>query len=446
MHISESWFERIQGSVSAERAGDTRNPFQKDKARILHSAAFRRLQAKTQVMYIGMHDFPRTRLTHSLEASQIGSSLVVHFQHHQSDLARDLKLSEPLIESLCLAHDIGHPPYGHGGEIALNYMMRHHGGFEGNGQTFRIVTQLEAYTPSAGMNLSRRSLLGLLKYPVTMNQACRQTLPSDISDFRHLPTRDWLPAKALYDDDQTALSWVLKVLSDSDKQQLQTFSMAPSASTHGQSQFKSVDASIMELADDIAYGVHDLEDAIVVGLINRELWMAQMFDLLQELEQQLSDFNATELTDQLFSEQHYQRKRAIGGLVNRLLTSARLETYSAQFKEPLLQYEANLGSPEQQLLNALKQFIFRFVIRKPEMQVQEFKGQQVVMELFDALSVDPERLLPENTKHRYLLEKDKLDEGKAGNPQRVIADYLAGMTDAYAAKLHQEMFSARIIG
>ncbi|MGM0525573.1 MAG: anti-phage deoxyguanosine triphosphatase [Pseudomonadota bacterium] len=446
MHISESWFERIQNSVSAGRTGDTRNPFQKDKARILHSAAFRRLQAKTQVMYIGMHDFPRTRLTHSLEASQIGSSLVVHFQHHQTDLARDLKLSEPLIESLCLAHDIGHPPYGHGGEIALNYMMRNHGGFEGNGQTFRIVTQLEAYTPSAGMNLCRRTLLGLLKYPVTMSQACRKSLPGDINNFRHLPTRDWLPAKALYDDDQQALSWTFNILSDNDKQQLQTFSKTPSERSHGHSQFKSVDASIMELADDIAYGVHDLEDAIVVGLINRELWMAQMFDLLQELEQQLTDFNATELTDQLFSDQHYQRKRAIGGLVNRLLTSARLETYSARFEEPLLQYQANLGVSEQQLLNALKQFIFRFVIRKPEMQVQEFKGQQVVMELFDALSVDPERLLPENTKQRYVLEKNSLDEGKAGNPQRVIADYLAGMTDAYAAKLHQEMFSARIIG
>lgn len=446
MQISESWFERIQDSASAERAGDTRNAFQKDKARILHSAAFRRLQAKTQVMYIGMHDFPRTRLTHSLEASQIGSSLVVHFQHHQSELAHELKLSEPLVESLCLAHDIGHPPYGHGGEIALNYMMRHHGGFEGNGQTFRIVTQLEAYTPAAGMNLCRRTLLGLLKYPVTMSQACRKTLPGDISNFRHLPTRDWLPAKALYDDDQQAITWLFNNLSDNDKQQLQTFSTSPSASSHGQSQFKSVDASIMELADDIAYGVHDLEDAIVVGLINRELWMGQMFDLLQALEPQFTDFNATELTDQLFSEQHYQRKRAIGGLVNRLLTSARLDAYSAQFEEPLLQYQASLGAAEQELLNALKQFIFRFVIRKPEMQVQEFKGQQIVMELFDALSVDPERLLPENTKQRYVLEKDSLKKGKSGNPQRVIADYLAGMTDAYAAKLHQEMFSARIIG
>lgn len=441
MATSEIWAQRIKQQHPTPRDGDTRSPYQRDKARILHSAAFRRLQAKTQVMYVGMHDFPRTRLTHSLEASQIGASLVVHFAHHQPQLAEQLQLSEPLIESLCLAHDIGHPPYGHGGEIALNYMMRNDGGFEGNGQTFRIVTLLEAYTPDAGMNLCRRTLLGLLKYPVTMNQARRQQLPHDVQDFRHLPTRDWLPAKALYEDDQAALDWVLEPLSSEDQKQLQCLQPEPTSSSHGRSRYKSVDASIMELADDIAYGVHDLEDAIVVGLINREVWMAQMFDFLQSLEPTLQDFNAAKLTDQLFSSQHYQRKKAIGSLVNRLLTSAKLVTNDGEFSEPLLQYCVALGATEQQLLDALKQFIFRFVIRKPEMQVQEFKGQQVVMEIFDALAVDPERLLPDNTRQRYQQEQQKLAAGEQGNPNRVIADYLAGMTDAYAARLHQEMFS-----
>ncbi|WP_404402661.1 deoxyguanosinetriphosphate triphosphohydrolase family protein [Idiomarina seosinensis] len=442
MQETEVWLERQQrATIKSQRSGDTRSPFQRDKARILHSAAFRRLQAKTQVMYVGMHDFPRTRLTHSLEASQIGSSLVVHFNYHQSQLAQTLELSESLIESLCLAHDIGHPPYGHGGEIALNYMMRNHGSFEGNGQTFRIVTQLEAYTAEAGMNLCRRTLLGLLKYPVTMPVIQRSRLPNDVSDFRHLPTRDWLPAKALYQDDEEALSWVLSPLSQTDRQQLQGLEPVPSASQHGRSQFKSVDASIMELADDIAYGVHDLEDAIVLGLIRRELWLEQMFPLLESLQTELPDLNATQLTDQLFSTQHYQRKQAIGELVNRLLTSAQLVAYQQNFDQPLLQYKACLGEPQQQLLDALKRFIFKFVIRKPEMQIQEFKGQQIVMEIFDALAVDPERLLPENTKQRYLLEQQRIAENKKGNPQRVIADYLSGMTDAYAAKLHQEMFS-----
>ena len=159
----------------------TRTPFQRDKARILHSAAFRRLQAKTQVMYIGMHDFPRTRLTHSLEASQIGGGLVVHFQQHQTELAKSLQLSESLIESLCLAHDIGHPPYGHGGEIALNYMMRNNGGFEGNGQTFRIVTARSPRHIRHEFNPSH--FTRVTEIPVLASQVRREQLPEDVSNF-----------------------------------------------------------------------------------------------------------------------------------------------------------------------------------------------------------------------------------------------------------------------
>lgn len=429
------WTER-QTNTSSTRPNDTRTPFQRDKARVLHSAAFRRLQAKTQVMYVGMHDFPRTRLTHSLEASQIGASLVVHLSHKQPELSEFLEFSEPLLESLCLAHDIGHPPFGHGGEIALNYMMRNNGGFEGNGQTFRIVTKLEAYTPVHGMNLTRRTLLGLLKYPVLASQTRQSQLPNDISNFKHLPTRQWLPPKALYDDDTEQLNWVLEPLSTSDKKAFQQLSVEPKAFQHGRSAFKSVDASIMEAADDIAYGVHDLEDAIVVGLIQREHWMKHMFKRLELLESSLSGFSAESLTCALFSDDHYERKGAIGSLVNRLVTSATLTNTEYNFECPLLQYQVALGDAEKQLLNALKEFIFKWVIRRPEMQAQEFKGQQIVMELFDVLSVEPERLLPENTRLRYLHQQEH-----GNNAPRVISDYLSGMTDAYAAKLYQQLFA-----
>ncbi|MCK7458722.1 anti-phage deoxyguanosine triphosphatase [Idiomarina aminovorans] len=429
------WTER-QSGISEQRPHDTRTAFQRDKARILHSAAFRRLQAKTQVMYVGMHDFPRTRLTHSLEASQIGASMVVHLSNQHPDLANQLELSEPLLESLCLAHDIGHPPFGHGGEIALNYMMRNNGGFEGNGQTFRIVTQLEAYTPRHGMDLTRRTLLGLLKYPVLASNIRQSKLPADVTNFRHLQTREWLPPKALYDDDSAQLNWVFETLSGNDKKVFQTLLQQPSASTHGRSALKSVDASIMEAADDIAYGVHDLEDAIVVDLIHRHQWEEDMLSDLKQLETQLTNFSATRLTDDLFSGSHHLRKQAIGGLVNRLLTSARLEATDYDFDSPLLRYQVQLGAAEKILLNALKQFIFKWVIRKPEMQAQEFKGQQIVMELFEVLAVEPERLLPENTRVRYIQQRQK-----DGNAFRVISDYLSGMTDGYAAKLYQELFS-----
>lgn len=430
------WTARQSGATE-QRLNDTRTSFQRDKARILHSAAFRRLQAKTQVMYVGMHDFPRTRLTHSLEASQIGASLVVHLSNQHPDLAEHLSLSEALLESLCLAHDIGHPPFGHGGEIALNYMMRHHGGFEGNGQTFRIVTQLEAYTPRHGMDLTRRTLLGLLKYPVLASNTRQTTLSPDVDNFRHLPTRDWLPPKALYDDDTKQLNWVLAPLSQSDKHEFQRLQQPPSETTHGKSAYKSVDASIMEAADDIAYGVHDLEDAIVVGLIQRHHWESHMLNDLKQLQSELNNFNAEQLTNDLFSGSHHRRKQAIGGLVNRLLTSATLQQANEpDFDCPLLQYEVQLGQAEKILLNALKQFIFKWVIRKPEMQTQEFKGQQIVMALFDVLAVEPERLLPENTRLRYLEQQQE-----QGNPYRVLSDYLSGMTDAYAGRLYQELFS-----
>ncbi|WP_139315104.1 dGTP triphosphohydrolase, partial [Vibrio panuliri] len=157
--ISTLWQQRHDDEHKIRR-DDHRSPYQRDRARILHSAAFRRLQAKTQIHGTSMDDFHRTRLTHSLEAAQIGTGIVAQLKKKQAEF-RTLLPSDSLIDSLCLAHDIGHPPYGHGGEVALNYMMRDHGGFEGNAQTFRIVTQLEPYTEHFGMNLVRRTLLGL---------------------------------------------------------------------------------------------------------------------------------------------------------------------------------------------------------------------------------------------------------------------------------------------
>ncbi len=168
------WQHRRQTEHSS-RPHDQRSPWQRDKARILHSAAFRRLQAKTQIMGVGQNDFYRTRLTHSLEAAQIGSALTAQLRKQlafqesfQGDSTELLALlpEDSLIEALCLAHDIGHPPFGHGGEAALDLCMATQGGFEGNGQTLRIVGKLEPYTAEGGMNLTRRTLLGLLKYPI----------------------------------------------------------------------------------------------------------------------------------------------------------------------------------------------------------------------------------------------------------------------------------------
>ncbi|MFC5077058.1 Deoxyguanosinetriphosphate triphosphohydrolase [Vibrio thalassae] len=420
------------------RRNDHRDPFQRDRARILHSAAFRRLQAKTQVHGTGVNDFHRTRLTHSLEAAQIGSGIVAQLKQKQPAL-ESLLPSDALIEALCLAHDIGHPPYGHGGEVALNYMMRDYGGFEGNAQTFRIVTQLEPYTEHHGMNLTRRSLLGLLKYPALVSQTCADKQPHPVTNQRQLKAKDWAPAKGIYDKDQLQFDWVIAPLSERDKQHLPTMRFEQlTPLQHNKTQFKSLDCSIMELADDIAYGVHDLEDAIVLELVDKDMWQANAAEQLKtQTNTWLSD-HIDSITELLFSGKHYERKDAIGGIVNALLTSIEVKKVpEASFEQPLLHYNAYLDSGMERVLEILKRFVSEFVIQVPRVQIVEYKGQQIIMDLFEAFSADPERLLPESTRNLWRKACGQQDTG-----MRVIADYISAMTDGYAQKMHQQLFAA----
>jgi dGTPase len=166
LNLSEVWQQRRK-QPGRPRCGDFRPDEERDRSRIIHSAAFRRLQAKTQVLGVGESDFHRTRLTHTMEVAQIGRGIVLQLS---SDRSRWRNYKEILpttaqIEAICFAHDLGHPPFGHSGEVGLNFAMRKHGGFEGNGQSLRIVSKLEPHTRGKGLNLTRRILLGILKYP-----------------------------------------------------------------------------------------------------------------------------------------------------------------------------------------------------------------------------------------------------------------------------------------
>lgn len=409
------WTERFLSSQGM-RPGDHRSPYQRDKARILHSAAFRRLQAKTQIMSIGQNDFYRTRLTHSLEAAQIGTALVAQLRSKQALLA--FLPDEALMESLCLAHDLGHPPFGHGGETALNQKMLNDGGFEGNGQTFRIVGKLEPYTESGGMDLCRRTLLGLLKYPILQPErpAKGQTKPS----------------KAIYREDSDLLDWVLAPLSNSDRE---TFQTVLNEASGRKSCFKSLDASIMELADDIAYGVHDLEDAVVTGTVSVSQWQMQLSETVLTPEE--AQFLQT-IGQQLFRPEHHIRKTAIGTLVNRLITAVQIQDVLPQTTEPLIRYNAVLPRSESQILQLLKGFIYRYVILHPELQQNEFRGQRTVQALFDAFAAEPERLLPANTRQRW--RALAAHQGGA----RAVCDYIAGMTDEYANRMMQRLYGGSV--
>jgi dGTPase len=435
--MENEWLARRLQKVS-QRQHDHRSPFQRDRARILHSAAFRRLQSKTQVMGSGQSDFYRTRLTHSLEAAQIGSGITAQLRCKYPELCQQLfPHDDTLIEALCLAHDIGHPPFGHGGEVALNYMMRNHGGFEGNGQTFRILTCLEPFSEHYGMNLTRRSLLGILKYPQTITKLQHAEPTQEPASFRQLKAADWHPAKGLYQDDEDTLAWVLAPLSNTDRQLFQQTTSFEKG--HSKTKYKSLDCSIMELADDIAYGIHDLEDAIVTNFVYREDFEQNVIEKLKQIDDQwIVKYSAT-LADRLFSDLHYQQKDAIGGLVNYLITEIELHdlniTESLSFSDPLLRFNAKLPVAAEQVLHIFKTFVLDFVIKQTSIQRVEYRGQQIVMELFDALASDPERLLPKNTVQRW-----KLAVEKQQNPMRVIADYVSGMTDEYATKLYTTLF------
>lgn len=422
--MQELWTYR-RFDEQLDRPNDHRSPWQRDKARILHSAAFRRLQAKTQIMSIGQNDFYRTRLTHSLEAAQIGTALVAQLRRQQTDEhLKALIPEESLMEALCLAHDLGHPPFGHGGEKALHACMAEHGGFEGNGQTLRIVAKLEPYTTSGGMNLSRRTLLGLLKYPVVQ-------APSKEATARPLAAK---PVKAIFADEAELLDWILQPLSQSSRALFQTtvpLEHAPFA----KSLYKSLDASIMELADDIAYGVHDLEDAIVTGTVHEGHWQALASARIKTLPKALQG-TLTALARELFSPEHPVRKNAIGRLVNLLITKVTLYTALPEADEGLIRYNATLPQGEQALLNLLKSFVYEAVIQSPEVQRAEYKGQRIIRDLFEAFQSEAPRLLPSNTQKRW--HQGVGEQAK----RRVICDYIAGMTDEYALRMHQQLFTS----
>lgn len=431
--IMQPWQERQSGPSSA-REMDYRTPYQRDRARIIHSAAFRRLQSKTQILAIRQNDYSRTRLTHSLEVAQIGNG-IVHQLHHA--LPEDSPYQawlpeEALIETVCLSHDIGHPPFGHGGEIALNFAMTEHGGFEGNGQSLRILGKRGSYSEHHGMDVTRRTLLGVLKYPVLHEQVVGQ-YPAKPASFRQWKASNWEPPKCIYAEESTLLDWILNPFSDEDRANF-TAVKRLSEAHHAKASHSGLDTSIMDLADDIAYGVHDLEDAIVLGLVTLEMWHRYLEPVLASLDCDFLRRHLNTIRDQLFSRQSHQRKNAIGQLVSWFITSCRIEE-DERFSHPLLRYQVKLPAAQAEALTSLKAFEMKHIIQTPEVQMLVYKGQQMLLEMFEALSSDPQRLLPTSIRKEW--EKAE-DAGE--NSHRIICDYMASMTDDYANRVYNKLF------
>ncbi len=407
-------------------AGTIESHFQRDRARVIHSAWFRALQSKTQVLGLGESDFYRTRLTHSLEVAQIGTGVCEHLRRTATDEQNEWLAPSSLMDAACLAHDIGHSPFGHGGEVALNYMMRDHGGFEANGQTLRILARLGEYSESSGLDLTRRSTLGIIKYPGFCSELAQYKESSESNAPLNLD--DWHPPKGIYSDERDVLEWTLETFSRADRELFVSTKAAPNGG-HLKTCFKSFDTSIMELADDIAYGVHDLEDAVAMSLISPNQWDQKFLQQLPEADSNPISAKPEFYTENLFSGNNKKRKHAISKLVGWFIDEISIDEIQ-EFEHPLLRYQASMSPDAYALLKLMKTFVMENVILRPELQALQYRGQQVILKIFDIYLHNGARLLP-----TQVWEESQQSE----NPHRILSDHISALTDASATRIYHRL-------
>ena len=450
----ENWAERKEFWLP--QGDDAREYYDIDYARIIHSASFRRLQGKTQVFTLGASDFYRNRLTHSIEVSQIAGGIVQQLKKRVDDEPQfddELRPVWPpsnLIAAIAAAHDLGHPPFGHGGEVALNYCMKDRGGFEGNGQTLRILSRLEYYSDKVGANLARRTLLGCLKYPVEFSKVENKGIKPRLIDDASMPIlidrEISKPPKCYLKTEKDIVEWILDPLSKKDKKTFQEIKKIKGK--HSKARHCSLDCSIMDLADEISYGVHDFEDAIVLGFLNKEDFKSyckksDCYDFIKSLRMRYPNevVNYDNLVDNFFSSNPDRygpnARRHVRRLIHYFLTKIDIDIeYINDFTEPLLKYRVKLEEEAEQLLDSLGKLIKEEVVFKAAVQQLEFKGQRMVIEVFNILESDPEKYLRKDYAER--LKK------KSDTPERIICDYIAGMTDDYLLKTYERLSSPRM--
>ncbi|GAA3749640.1 deoxyguanosinetriphosphate triphosphohydrolase [Salinactinospora qingdaonensis] len=389
-----------------------RGPFERDRARVLHSFALRRLAAKTQVVQPGMSDFPRTRLTHSLECAQIGR-----------ELGQALGCDPDLVETACLAHDLGHPPFGHNGEVALDAAAANCGGFEGNAQSLRLLTRLEGKvrTPegrSAGLNLTRATLDATVKYPWPRGEGPQP------HKFNYYP------------DDAEIFAWLRED--------------APATAT-------SFESQVMDWADDVAYSVHDLEDGIYAGLIR----LAALHSPTERAEvcalaARTATKNGETVPDEaelaqtftdLVAEPFWPRdfdgdlgslaalKNLTSELIGRWCRAAESATRAAHGPGPLTRYSATLVVPRRSLLECalLKAAAVHYVMRRWEAREYQAREREIITELVAALSMRAPDALEPPFRTDYLRAADD------AAALRVLVDQVASLTDTSAMAWHRAL-------
>ncbi len=368
--------ENSRGRLYAEQPSPTRSPFQRDRDRIIHSTAFRRLKHKTQVFAAPEGDHYRTRLTHSLEVAQIARSI-----------ARSLGLNEDLTETLALAHDLGHPPFGHAGERALARCMHDYGGFDHNAQSLKLVTLLERrYAEFDGLNLSWETLEGLAKHNGPL-----------------------LPGK------------IHPVICDLDAQ------MGLMLQCHG-----SAESQVAALADDIAYNAHDLDDGLRSGLLRLE--QLQSLPLIGAAVKQVNE-RWPGLDEVRFI--HESIRRLITAAVEDMLveTGARIAACGANSADEIRIFSHPVAAFSPQTATAiktLKSFLYRNMYRHEKVVRVMQKADMVIADLFSHYMHRPQDMP----------EAWRLGAGAGTNagPGAQICDFIAGMTDNFAIRTHKTLF------
>jgi dGTPase len=421
---------------TAPPAAYQRGPFVRDRARVLHSSALRRLAAKTQVVEVGSGDFPRTRLTHSLECAQIGR-----------ELGAVLGCDPDLVDAACLAHDLGHPPFGHNGEMALAEVSASCGGFEGNAQSLRLLTRLEAKVAGAGLNLTRATLDATLKYPWPAPRDQVQHLPGgaqhrpgdtpEPTAARHPPllASDAGPAKfGYYGEDEASFSWIREG--------------APGGRL-------CLEAQVMDWADDVAYSVHDLEDGLHAGHITtaalRDPAERRVVAELAEARYcRPGSATVAELVaafDRLLALPYWPSafdggpgslvalKHLTSELIARLCGAAQEATLAAAGGGPLTRYAANLVVPRPQRLECalLKAVTAQYVMSRDGVAALQTRQRELIAELAAAVQAGAPATLDLTLRPAYLAAES--DAGRL----RVVVDQIASLTDTSAMAWHDRL-------
>ncbi|MFN5159076.1 MAG: deoxyguanosinetriphosphate triphosphohydrolase [Rhodoluna sp.] len=392
-----------------------RTEFARDRARIVHSSSLRRLGAKTQVLKPGQSDFARTRLTHSLEVAQVGREMAVEFG-----------VDPDVVDSACLAHDVGHPPFGHNGEKALNDWAKDFGGFEGNAQTLRILTRIEQKVYSEegiafGLNLTRATLDACCKYPWTAENA--------VPDFG----ADRSLKFGVYQDDVPVFDWIRAGAPDN---------------------LKCFEAQIMDFSDDVAYSVHDFEDAVFEGLVTLDQLNNSEDALVTEIERwngsRIPRFELAEAFNRLQANPNWlkqwsgtprqaaQLKNLTSSVIGSFVSRTTEATFRANPESTFARYTADVVVPNEV---AAEIAIFKGIVSYFLMSAVRYKDhyawqRSVLSELADVL-------LASNGEH--LDPFNKLQWEKARDEQekhRVIVDQIAVLTDSSALNMHHRLIGS----